>query len=186
MVTNILITGMPRVGKTTLVREVIEDAAKSDIKAIGFYTDEIRENNKRIGFQISDLDGRQALLASTFFRTKYRVGKYGVNLHNLDLIGIRAIQRGLRSKKFDLILIDEIGKMELLSERFMSVLMKALDSEKPVLATIMHIDNPFTRAIKSREDVELFVLTRTNYDEVKTQVLQSLIDICKGRTNERG
>ncbi len=186
MVTNILITGMPGVGKTTLVREVIEEAAKSDIKAIGFYTDEIRENNKRIGFQISDLDGRQALLASTFFRTRYRVGKYGVNLHNLDLIGIRAVQRGLRSKKFDLILIDEIGKMELLSERFMSVLMKALDSEKPVLATIMHIDNPFTRAIKSREDVELFVLTRTNYDEVKAQVLQSLIDICKGRADERG
>jgi nucleoside-triphosphatase len=184
MTTNILVTGMPGVGKTTLVREVVEEAVKSGFRVIGFYTSEVRENNKRVGFQIADLDGRQALLASVSFRTRYRVGKYGVNLHNLDLIGIRAVQRGLRSKKFDIILIDEIGKMELLSERFMAVLMKALDSEKPVLATIMHIDNPFTRAIKSREDAELFTLTRSNYDEVKAQVLQALMDICKGKIDE--
>lgn len=183
MVTNILVTGMPGVGKTTLVREVVEE---SGLRAAGFYTSEIRENNKRVGFQIADLEGRQALLASVAFPTRYRVGRYGVNLHNLELIGVRAIERGLRSRRVDFILIDEIGKMELFSQRFMAALMKALDSEKPVLATIMHIDNPFTRAIKSREDVRLFTLTRSNYEEVKKQVLELLLRICRGEEDEQG
>ncbi|HIE30711.1 TPA: NTPase [Candidatus Poribacteria bacterium] len=145
MLKNIFITGNPGVGKTTLVHTLLKEL---DISAGGFYTQEIRVSGKRRGFKIITLDGREGILASVDIRSPHRVGRYGVNLQDLEEIGVQSIVKALESRR--LIVIDEVGKMELFSELFQQTLLQALDSEKAVLGTIMQRDNSFTRDIKKR------------------------------------
>lgn len=153
---NILITGRPRVGKTTLIKHC---AGILGERAGGFYTEEIRGEGVRgrRGFRLDTMDGKTGILAEVDVASSYRVGRYGVHLDVMDTLASAAIQAAIDEK--DWILIDEIGKMEEGSRRFKKVLIEALDSPKRVLATIRCHDSPFTYSIKQREDVELIKLT---------------------------
>ena len=106
-VMNILLTGYPGSGKTTVMTRLL---ALGGFNAGGFYTEEIREGNTRKGFKIITLGGDEAVLAEVGFPSKYRVGKYGVNVKGIEEVAVRALENALASK--DLIIIDEIGKME--------------------------------------------------------------------------
>jgi len=165
MLRNIFITGNPGVGKTTLVRALLEEL---DVTAGGFYTQEIRISGKRTGFKIITLDGQEGILSSVDIQSPYRVSRYGVNMKDLENIGAQSIFNAL--KHHSLIVIDEVGKMELFSKKFQQTLLRVLDSEKPLLGTIMQRDNSFTRNIKRRQDTEVITLTRANFDTVKEQV----------------
>src|SRR3990170_8149394 len=107
----ILLTGRPGCGKTTLIREVVRSL---DVPAGGFYTEEVRAAGRRLGFDLVTLDGRRACLASVNSRSRLRVSRYGVELAALDGLGTEAIRSGIAGAS--LIVIDEIGKMELHSE----------------------------------------------------------------------
>lgn len=163
MAKNILITGRPRVGKTTLIKHIAELLGD---KAGGFYTEEIPGEGVRgrRGFRIITLDGKEGVLAEVGFESLFNVGKYGVNLKDLDEIGVTAIEKAIEEKEW--ILVDEIGKMEEFSSRFKSAVMKALDSKKRVLSTIRSKDSSFTSSIKSRLDVEMIRLTVPNRPEI--------------------
>ncbi|NIL95684.1 MAG: NTPase, partial [Planctomycetales bacterium] len=52
----------------------------------------------------------------------------------MDELGTDAVNRAIRSA--DLIVIDEIGPMEILSERFRQAVMEALESPKPLIGTL--------------------------------------------------
>jgi nucleoside-triphosphatase len=166
-----LLTGSPGTGKTTAIRQAI---ARSKAKAGGFYTEEIRSGGIRQGFRIITLDGQDAILAHVDNPSRYRVSKYGVDITNLDNIGVAAINRAL--KESDLIVIDEIGKMELFSPRFMEAVLKAIDSGKKVLGSIMLNPHPFADDIKRNPNVIVVELTRANHD----QVLREILDWLKG------
>ena len=140
MIKNIFVTGKPGCGKTTLIIDVLKDL---DLDAGGFYTEEIREEGKRVGFKIKTLNKKEGVLAHIKFKSKYQVGKYKVNLKDLEEIGVSALEKAVKEKK--VVLIDEIGKMELFSEKFKRVVLKALNSENKVLGTIMLKRNPFLR-----------------------------------------
>lgn len=159
-------TGSPGTGKTTAIRQAI---ARSKAKAGGFYTEEIRSGGIRQGFRIITLDGHDAILAHVDNLSRYRVSKYGVDITNLDNIGVAAINRAL--KESDLIVIDEIGKMELFSPRFMEAVLKAIDSSKKVLGTIMLNPHPFADAIKRNLNVNVIELTRANHDQVLREIM---------------
>jgi nucleoside-triphosphatase len=165
MLKNILITGNPGMGKTTLVHTLLKEL---NIPAGGFYTQEIRVSGKRTGFKILTLDGQEGVLASVDIQSPHRVGRYGVNIRDLEEIGVKSIANAL--EHHNLIVIDEVGKMELFSKQFQKTLLQALDSEKPLLGTIMQKDNSFTRNIKRRQDTEVITLTRENFKSVKEQV----------------
>ncbi|OPX18155.1 hypothetical protein BXT86_02705 [candidate division WOR-3 bacterium 4484_100] len=154
---NILLTGPPRIGKTTIIKKVIEAV---DFRCAGFYTREIRDRNKRVGFMLQTLDNKECVL-SHITQSGPRVGKYGVDLTCIERVGVSAIEKGITHKK-GLIIIDEIGKMELFSTRFRSVALKALDSEIPVLGTILLRPEPFCDRIKARDDVEIIEVTFAN------------------------
>jgi nucleoside-triphosphatase THEP1 len=167
---NILITGLPRVGKTTIILEVIK---KLNIKATGFFTREILQNNKRIGFNIETISGTSKILSSkNNLTSSYRVGNYGVYLENIDEI-IKKIEAEISSEPYDLIIIDEIGKMELFSNYFKEFILKILDQKK-VLGSIMFYDNNFTRQIKKREDVLIINLTKDNRDKMRERIINIL------------
>lgn len=166
---HVLITGKPRVGKTSLIKELIPHLTSYG----GFYTQEICENDKRVGFEIITLDGKMGLLAKKGLKSEFRLGSYGIYLKDLEGIGIKAVEDAIRDKDF--IVIDEIGKMELYSEEFRDIVLKALDSGKRLLGVI-HIDDiPFLRQIKSRKDILLLELTPDNHRDILEQVKKELL-----------
>jgi len=168
---NILVTGRPRVGKTTLIRRAAERLGG---RAGGFYTEEIPGEGVRgrRGFRIVTLDGREGTLADVSIKVGPHVGKYGVNLGDLEEIGVAAIERA--RKECEWVVVDEIGKMEEFSERFRQAVTDALDSERRVLATIRLNDSDFTASIKSRPDVELIRLNVPARDELTANILNLL------------
>jgi nucleoside-triphosphatase THEP1 len=165
---NILITGLPRTGKTTLILDIIREMKK---KVIGFVTKEIRVNNMREGFSIETFSGLNKILASKKYKeSKFRVASYGVYIENVDLV-VEELTIKSEKQKHDFIIIDEIGKMELFSSNFKKFVLKGLDTKK-VLGTIMLRDNEFTRNIKKREDTLVFNLTKENRESVKKDIME--------------
>jgi len=169
MIKNIFITGKPGCGKTTLIKESLKELK---ISAQGFFTEEIREKGKRVGFKIKTLNQKEGILAHRNLKTQFRVSKYGVNLKDLEEIGVRELERGL--EKECLLVIDEIGKMELFSQKFRDVVLKCLESKNKVLGTIMLKENSFCEKIKKRGDTKIFYLTSENKKKVKAEILKIL------------
>ena len=158
---NILICGPPGVGKTTLVKKILKNI---NLRAGGFYTEEIKENNRRVGFKIISLDNQEGILAHTSIKKSKRVGRYGVNIYDLENIGVKSLSQALRDD--DLIIIDEIGKMEVFSEEFKEKVLDCLNSEKFVLATIGIGGDKFISKIKERKDIVLFTINIENRDRL--------------------
>lgn len=164
-----LLTGSPGTGKTTIIREVV---ARLKIKAGGFYTQEIRAGNIRQGFKITTLNGQEAVLSHVDVSSPYRVSKYGVDISNLENIGVIAIYQAL--KESDLIIVDEIGKMELFSLNFREAVLKAINSGKKVLGTIMLNPHPFADQVKKHPQVKIVHVSRANRDKVLDEILKWL------------
>jgi len=156
-----LLTGGPGVGKTTIIRRVLREARPS---AGGFYTEEIRLGGVREGFRIVTLDGSEAVLAHERNKGRHRVGKYGVDVAAMDTTGVPAIRDAVRSS--DVVVIDEIGRMELFSSLFRSAVTEALDSGRKVIGTIMLAPDAWADGVKRRPDVEIVPVTRSNHEEV--------------------
>lgn len=172
---NTLLTGNPGVGKTTIIRKIIYKIPKN--LSEGFYTEEIREKGIRKGFKIICLGNagkKEGILATTDVKTNYRVGKYFVNIDDLENIAGRSIENALSDKNKKFIIIDEIGKMELFSKRFQELVIKALDSEKYVVGVIKEKPNSFTDKIKKRQDVEIIYVTAENRDNIPDEILKML------------
>lgn len=164
-----LITGKPGVGKTTLVQKIIKRI--DSINMAGFYTSEIRGTGSRLGFELQGLNGGCRTLAHVEIDSQFRVGRYGVDkdgfekfLATLDLL----------NPDVELIVIDEIGKMELFSNRFRDLVCDALNADKQVLATIPLKGNDFIRGIKKRPDIHLLEVTHANRDRLPEAIVKVL------------
>ncbi|MCD6290367.1 MAG: NTPase [Anaerolineae bacterium] len=167
---NLLLTGLPGCGKTTVVEKVV--AALPSDTAGGFVTHELREGGRRVGFEVHTLDGRHATLAHVSIRSRHRVGRYRVDVRAFEEVGVRALEEALAARR--LIVIDEIGKMELFSEHFRQAVLNALDAAQPMLATITYRPHPWCDRIKAREDLEIWTVTRSNRDVLPDRVLDWL------------
>lgn len=166
---NLLLTGPPRSGKSTVIMEVVK-ILKYDCG--GFYTGEIKEGGRRMGFAINTLDGSEGILSHVDIKGPPRVGRYGVNLADLERIAVPSMMEAARNCR--LIVIDEIGKMELFSPKFREALVHCLDCAVPVLGTIREGPHPFTDGIKRRPDVLLIRVTIENREALPER-LASLI-----------
>jgi nucleoside-triphosphatase len=157
---NIFLTGKPRSGKTTMVMRIVQQLDSAG----GFFTQEFCRNNQRIGFKITTLAGREGILAKKGFRSRFRLGKYGINLRDLESIGVAAIEEAVKKK--EVVVIDEIGKMELFSLKFRNAVLQALDSKRRVLGTIQQSDLPFLKQIRLRRDTTILELESFNREEI--------------------
>lgn len=166
---NFLISGPPGIGKTTVITRV---AKNLESECGGFYTTEVRMEGIRKGFKINTLDGMSGVLADVSLCNSPKVGKYGVNLEDIERIAVPSINKAVMTNK--IVIIDEIGKMEILSPSFRCAVITALDSPRPVLGTIPEKGNRFLKSIRKREDVEIFIASLNNRDELPDLIVQRL------------
>ena len=164
-----LLTGKPGTGKTSLIKQAI---AGMGGRAGGFYTEEIRVEGIRQGFRLITLDGQSTTLAHVDIRSPYRVSKYGVDIDGLERVGVAALQRA--AGQCDLVVIDEIGKMELFSAGFREAVLQIIDGGGRMLGTIMLNPNTWADDIKRKPQVNLVTVTRANHSQILSELLQWL------------
>lgn len=164
-----LLSGGPGVGKTTIIKQAV---AKFSGKAGGFYTEEIRNRGVREGFRINTLDGQSAILAHIGMSSQHRVSKYGIDITSLERVGVAALHQATHER--DLVVIDEIGRMELFSPRFRDAVLAAIESSKKVLGTIMLNPHPWADKVKHQPEVAVVTVTRANRNQVLEGVLRWL------------
>lgn len=166
----ILLTGKPRVGKTTALKKIINMVGKD--KCTGFYTEEVRDETDRIGFDCSTLEGKRARIADVNFNSDVSLGRYGINIGNFEKVGIESIEGELESKP--IIIIDEIGPMQFLSEKFKKTLNEVFSSRKIVIGTIVLRSHLEIDEIKKRDDIKIYELTEENREKVIDDIILTL------------
>lgn len=167
---NILLTGRPREGKSTLVHRLVARLRKAGhAQAGGFYTLEVREGGERVGFDIHTLEGRVGRLARVGLPSRFTLGRYGIDMDEFESVALPALEKAIRQG--DLVVIDEIGYMELKSNRFRSLVEEALDSPSPVIAAIMRNSYDFADRIKARADVTLVTVTVENRERLVDEIV---------------
>ena len=182
--TKILLTGQPGCGKTTAVIKIIEDlvwhghsgraraSSPCHLKIAGFYTREIRQNNVRKGFRWKRLDGAGGILAHVNIKGRFKVGKYGVDVEGFDKNVVPVLDIGQIDA--ELFVIDEIGKMECFSEKFVAAMRRLFASDKLLLATVAKKGPGLISEIKNYSNIQLFTLTTANREKIVTEIQQIL------------
>ncbi|MCY0860465.1 MAG: NTPase [Sulfolobaceae archaeon] len=170
MIKKFLITGNPGVGKTTLVLYIVNKVKGLGYKVSGFYCPEVRENNVRVGFKIHDLvTGKEGWLAKVNVSSDKRVGKYGIIKEASE---IALLSKNSMSDS-DLVVIDEIGPMELSVSEIKDVIYYALNLDKPLVA-VVH------RNIRLNvSNAKLYRVTIENRDRLREVILNEILSVLK-------
>ncbi|MGD9841134.1 MAG: NTPase [Candidatus Bipolaricaulis sp.] len=167
---KIAVTGNPGVGKSTLVRQVVENVPLS---YGGMVTAEIRKCGRRVGFSVRDLaTGAEGILAHLHLAAGPSCGRYRLNLRDLEEIGAQAIERAIEGA--GLVVVDEVGPMELHSPRFVRAVDRALEEAQNLLVTVHRASNhPLAYRIRHGAD-RVVHLTRGNRDQTAEEVTHLL------------
>ena len=168
---TLLLVGRPGIGKTTVIKAV---AASLGDWAGGFYTEEIRGPGGRQGFRLVTLDGREAVMAHVNLRgsERPRVGRYGVDVGAIEQVGVAALCKAMREGR--VVVVDEIGKMELFCGPFKEAVFQAAGGPQPVLSTAMARSNPWVDSLKAMPNVTQWEVSARNRDGLAQQVVQWL------------
>ncbi|MFH1415074.1 MAG: nucleoside-triphosphatase [Elusimicrobiota bacterium] len=169
-VKNIFLTGAPSSGKTTVIKKIIKSLT---IPANGFYTEEENTDSKRVGFMMKTIDGKTGYLAHQDIKSGFHIRRYGVSLENIEAIAVPSIM----PVDNNIIILDEIGKMECFSETFKEAAVAALDSPNIVIGTITFGGDDFIQGIKSRKDIEIIEVTQDNRDSLPSLILRKITSV---------
>jgi nucleoside-triphosphatase len=175
----LLLTGSPGVGKTTVLMKTVSALKEKGCCVGGMISREAREGGTRVGFEILDLSsGRRGWLAHVNQKSGPQVGKYRVNLEDLNSIGAQAVTEAVEN--CDVVAVDEVGTMELFSAKFKEAVQKALKSRKPVLAVVHgKARDKLINEAKSRQDSETFAVTQENRNKLPETITQKRFELLK-------
>jgi nucleoside-triphosphatase len=171
---RILLTGAPRTGKTTLVSRIVRALQASDLVVEGFTTRELREEGERAGFLVEAIDGDSAVMAHVAFTQGPRVGRYRVDVPAFERIALPAVEQAVRAG--GMVVMDELGQMELYSSAFVEAVQELFEQQVPVVATVHVRAHPVTDALKRRPDIELMTVTRVAHEELLAHVTARLLE----------
>lgn len=167
---KILLEGRPGVGKTTVARRLVDLLRGSGLRLAGFTTEELRERGRRVGFAVESLAGGRGVLAHVDYPGP-PTGKYGVDLAEFERIALPALEGDV-----DVVVIDELGKMELASPAFRAAVEGLFDREVAVVATVHVHRHPLTDALKSRAGVVVVHVTERKRDGLPRELAARLIE----------
>jgi nucleoside-triphosphatase len=168
---KVLVEGRPGVGKTTVARRCVQLLIEAGIPVVGFTTAEMRIGGRRVGFAIDVIDGASALLAHVDFPGPPRVGRYGVDLAAFERLALPPL-----ALEHDAVhVIDELGKMELASTRFQTLVDEVFVAVPRVLATVHRHRHPFTDRLKARADVVLVQVTPLNRQSLAPELVAAVL-----------
>ncbi len=165
----VLLTGSPGIGKTSVIRRVAERLRGR--RLAGFYTEEIREHGTRRGFRLTTFDGQERIMAHVDFAKTFSVGRYGVDVAIIEDLACASLTL---ADEVELYLVDEIGKMECLSPKFIAAMRTLLNADKAVVATVAEKGVDFIAEVKRRRDIELWRVTAANRDSLPARVIARL------------
>jgi len=162
----LLITGSPGVGKTTVLTKIVNILKERGCLVGGMLSREVREDGRRVGFEILDISSlKRGWLAQVDQSSGPKVGKYRVNLADFETIGVKAISDSIEN--CDLVAIDEIGPMELFSEKFRDAVNAAIQSQKSVVAVVhWKAQDRLINKVKARKDAEILEVTTENREKL--------------------
>lgn len=174
MSAKILIIGPPKCGKSTLIEKLISYFKQKRIEIHGFITPEVRENQKRIGFDVRNIysETDYKLARKGNYDTKYNLGSYSVFIKEFEEM-LDDFQKEEKSEE-DLIIIDEIGKMELFSHKFQNLIKELFSSSFPIIATIgLNLKHDLKEELLKNPDMTLLRLNRNNQEKVFEKIIKS-------------
>jgi nucleoside-triphosphatase len=167
------------VGKTTVLLNAADGLRDKGYSVGGMLSREVREEDARVGFELVDFaTGQKGWLAHVNQPIGPQVSKYRVNLDHLDRIGVNAVQNALRDA--EVVVVDEVGPMELLSAAFKLVIKDIADSQKLVLGVIHHsARDSIIDSIKKRNDAEIVEVTVGNRQELHNALILNAMQFLK-------
>jgi len=169
--TRLLITGRPGIGKTTVVRAVVDLLRSRGRDARGFTTEEMREGARRVGFAIESLSGERSVLAHVDFPGPPKVSRYGVDLDAFERVALSS----LAAPRGEVVVIDELGKMELSSDAFCERVKELFDSDVDIVASVLRGRHPLTDSLKRRSDIEVIEVSQDNRAELPELIAARLL-----------
>jgi nucleoside-triphosphatase len=171
----LLVTGPSGIGKTSVMLRSVNGLKNRGHEIGGMISRDVREGGVRVGFEIMDFStGQRGWLAHVNQPTGPKISKYRVNLTDLDAIGVSSILDAIRNA--DIIIVDEIGPMELFSSAFRDAVLHAVESDKPVLGTIhFGLRDSLVKNIKNREDAEILKVTYENREFLHNLIIEKVV-----------
>lgn len=169
---KILLTGLPGVGKTTIIRKVINNIFLNSGMIGGFFTKEIRENNRRVGFQVKTILSCEIdIIAHEQHKSSYKMHNFGINLNAFEKTLLMELKNCVK-RNVSLIVIDEIGIMETKSFKYCQKLLEILNGHKPILGVLKKKENPFLNKIRQVSDLNIIEVNRANRNDVSRKITQ--------------
>jgi nucleoside-triphosphatase len=165
---NLLLSGRPGIGKTTALERVADRLRDEETAIAGFVTREIRDDDgTRVGFRLVSFDGDEATLAHVDHPPP-TISKYGVDLGALESVVSDTLDPDLEA---DVFLVDEIGKMECMSDKFIDAVRTLLEDDRPVVATVGTADWGFMGEVEEREDTEVREIEEGNRGQMPDEIV---------------
>lgn len=177
------LTGPPGCGKTTAVLKIKNMLSSSNVKVDGMYTEEIRVSGRRVGFKVTRIStGESGVMAHIDLKTSYRVGKYFVDLRVLEDVGVAGILDGLGSA--EVVIVDEVGPMELYSSNFVNAVRKILSHSIPAVLTVHYkASHPAVYDVKKAAGSNLIALNEDNRDRIAQEVSRKILETLRKSTS---
>jgi nucleoside-triphosphatase len=173
---RLLLEGRPGIGKTTVARRLLHLLQEAGLPVGGFTTAELRAGGRREGFLVEAVSGAQEVLAHVDLPGPPRVGRYGVDLAAFDRVALPALRT---PRTGGVVVVDELGKMELASAPFRDAVMQLLDRDVAVVATVQLALHRFTDALKRRPDIQVIRVEATR-DALAERLMERLVGTLRG------
>lgn len=176
------ITGLPNVGKTSTLLKIVAKLEHDDFQVGGMITNPVMKDDKRVGVEVKDWrTGEACVFSHMDYDTKAKVetdeGVFHVKVEMLEEVGVKALKEAMANDEVDIIIIDEVGKMEMHSEIFCATVKEALDCPKPVIMTLHKKSrNPLLQDIRRRDDVRILEVTAVNKNLLPYKIEKLLKD----------
>jgi nucleoside-triphosphatase len=175
---RLLLEGRPGIGKTTVARRLLTLLQEAGVPVAGFTTGELRTGGRREGFVVEAVSGAREVLAHIGLLGPPRVGRYGVDLAALERVALPAL--GEPGRGGVVVVVDELGRMELASAAFRAAVVELLGRDVAVVATVQGARHRFTDALKRRPDIRVIRVTEATRDALPERLMERLVGTPRG------